>query len=129
MTRKLPSGKDLGYLVPHDAEMERFQTRSISMTQLDEFSVNHAKHVYCIMDSCYGGLAMLTRSGTSRSSDQNWLANITKRHARQILTAGGADQRVVDGGAGGHSMFTSVYVLGLEAMLTKTRMDILLHRS
>src|SRR5262249_26701785 len=36
-TRKLPSGKEMGYIVPVDAEAEASQAKSISMAQLQEF--------------------------------------------------------------------------------------------
>ncbi|HEY7698449.1 MAG TPA: polysaccharide deacetylase family protein, partial [Vicinamibacteria bacterium] len=57
-TRKLPSGKELGYIIPVDAELQGYPVRSISMTELKDFSeLIPAKHVYFVMDSCYSGLA------------------------------------------------------------------------
>ncbi len=112
MTRKLPSGRDLGYIIPVDAALDKFHTRSISMTHLRDFSeMIPAKHVYFVMDSCYSGIA-LTRSG-SPAKHGAYLEEITKRNARQILTAGGADQEVADGGPGGHSIFTWTLLQGL----------------
>src|SRR5690606_40665099 len=70
-----------------------------------------AKHVYFVMDSCYSGIA-LTRSG-GLAKHSGYIDEITKRNARQILTAGGADQEVADGGPGGHSIFTWTLLQGL----------------
>jgi peptidoglycan/xylan/chitin deacetylase (PgdA/CDA1 family)/TolA-binding protein len=116
MTRDLPNGRALGYLIPVDAETERFQTRGISMTQISDFSsLIPAKHVYFVMDSCYSGLA-LTRAGVSVGQSLNYIHQITGRKARQILTAGGADQQVADGGPGGHSIFTWTFLQGLDGL-------------
>ena len=115
-TRRLPSGKELGYIVPVDAEAEVSQSKSISMTQLQEFcELIPAKHLYFVIDSCYSGLA-LTRSGATSSRNANYLEEITRRMARQILTAGGADQQVADNGPGGHSIFTWTLLQGLQGL-------------
>lgn len=115
-TRKLPSGKELGYIVPVDAEAEASQAKAISMTQLQEFcELIPAKHLYFVIDSCYSGLA-LTRSGGASSKNANYLEEITRRTARQILTAGGADQQVADNGPGGHSIFTWTLLQGLQGL-------------
>lgn len=115
-TRTLPSGKQLGYIIPVDARLEKFQNRAISMSMLDDFSsLIPAKHLYFVMDSCYSGLA-LTRSGLSVGQSINYLKQITNRRARQILTAGGADQEVADGGPGGHSVFTWTLLQGMEGV-------------
>ena len=112
-TRALPSGRNLGYLIPVDAEFDKFQTKSISMSMLNDFSsLIPAKHVYFVMDSCYSGLA-LTRAGGGKQS-YNYLEHITNRTARQIITAGGADQEVSDGGPGGHSVFTWTLLQALD---------------
>jgi peptidoglycan/xylan/chitin deacetylase (PgdA/CDA1 family)/uncharacterized caspase-like protein len=114
-TRKLPSGKELGYIVPVDAGSDVSQAKSISMSQLQEFcELIPAKHLYFIIDSCYSGLALTRGGGASRS--RNYLEEITKRTARQILTAGGADQQVADNGPGGHSVFTWTLLQGLQGL-------------
>ncbi|TCS43019.1 polysaccharide deacetylase family protein [Reinekea marinisedimentorum] len=112
MTRVLPSGRNLGYIIPFDAELDKFHSKSISMTHLQDFSdMIPAKHVYFVMDSCYSGIA-LTRSGGQQVRSK-YLEEISSRQARQILTAGGADQEVADGGPGGHSVFTWSLLKGL----------------
>jgi len=83
------------------------------MTELREASdLIPAKHVYFVMDSCYSGLA-LTRGGPS-AGGRSYLEEVTSRVARQILTAGGADQLVADDGPNGHSVFTWALLEGLE---------------
>ena len=116
MTRKLPSGRDLGYIIPVDASFDKFHSRSISMTHLRDFSeMIPAKHVYYVMDSCYSGIA-LTRGGAGDAAQSSYLNEITSRTARQILTAGGADQEVADGGLNGHSIFTWNLLQGMSGL-------------
>jgi len=88
-TRKLASGRDLGYIIPVDADLSNFEGSAISMTNFQDISeAIPAKHVLFLMDSCYSGLA-LTRGGTVLST-QNYLNEMSKREARQMFTAGSA---------------------------------------
>ena len=112
-TRKLPSGRDLGYIIPVDADLSNYQGQSISMTNFQDIAeAIPAKHVLFVMDSCYSGLA-LTRGGALTNS-QNYLQEIARREARQMFTAGGADQQVSDNGPNGHSVFTWTLLQALD---------------
>jgi peptidoglycan/xylan/chitin deacetylase (PgdA/CDA1 family)/uncharacterized caspase-like protein len=112
VTRKLPSGRDLGYIVPVDADLQNYQGKAISMTNFQDISeAIPAKHLFYVMDSCYSGLA-LTRGAAGRSD--NFLREVSRRMARQMLTAGGADEQVADNGPHGHSVFTWTLLQGLE---------------
>jgi peptidoglycan/xylan/chitin deacetylase (PgdA/CDA1 family)/uncharacterized caspase-like protein len=115
VTRKLPSGKSQGFIVPVDAAAESFQSQAISMTNLQDASdAIPAKHVFFVMDACYSGLA-LTRGGAAGGGDRSqYLLEITRRQAREVLTAGGGDEQVADNGPGGHSIFTWTLLQGLE---------------
>lgn len=115
LTRPLPSGRNLGYLVPVDADTKNPQAEAISMTNLQDVSeAIPAKHVFFVMDACYGGLA-LTRAATAapQGDRRKYFQEITRRGARQVLTAGGADEPVADNGPGGHSIFTWMFLQGL----------------
>ncbi|MGH9559809.1 MAG: polysaccharide deacetylase family protein, partial [Terracidiphilus sp.] len=112
-TRKLASGRDLGYIIPVDADLEDLEGTAISMTNFQDISeAIPAKHVLFVMDSCYSGLA-LTRGGLPQFS-QNYLNEISRREAREMFTAGGADQQVADNGPNGHSVFTWTLLQGLD---------------
>lgn len=114
MTRKLPTGRDLGYIIPVDADPQSYQGRSISMTNFQDISeAIPAKHLFFVMDSCYSGLA-LTRGSGPVARSENYLRDISRRVSRQMLTAGGADQQVADNGPNGHSVFTWTLLQGLE---------------
>lgn len=109
-TRKLSSGRELGYIIPVDSDPSQFETDAIPMTDIQNVAESlQAKHIMFIMDACYSGLG-LTRGGGS----SNFLRDNAKRQARQMLTAGGADQEVADGGPNGHSIFTWTLLQGLQ---------------
>jgi peptidoglycan/xylan/chitin deacetylase (PgdA/CDA1 family)/Flp pilus assembly protein TadD len=112
-TRKLPSGRDLGYIIPVDADLESYQGQAISMTNFQDIAeAIPAKHLLFVMDSCYSGLA-LTRGGAISGSG-NYLQEIARREAREMFTAGGADEQVADNGPNGHSVFTWTLLQALD---------------
>ncbi len=109
-TRQLASGRDLGYIIPVDSDPNEFATDAIAMTDIQNIAESlRAKHVMFVMDACYSGLG-LTRGGASSSA---FLRENARRSARQMLTAGGADQQVADSGPNGHSVFTWVLLQAL----------------
>jgi peptidoglycan/xylan/chitin deacetylase (PgdA/CDA1 family)/uncharacterized caspase-like protein len=113
-TRKLPSGRDLGYIIPVDADLGDYEGSAISMTNFQDIAeAIPAKHVLFVMDSCYSGLA-LTRGGATAPGTINYLQQIAGRDARQMFTAGEADQPVADGGPNGHSIFTWTLLQALD---------------
>jgi len=116
VTRKLPSGKSQGYIVPVDAALHNYQSQSISMTNFQDASdAIPAKHLFFVMDACYSGLALTRAGGGARSGDRRqYLMEITRRSAREVLTAGGGDEQVADNGPNGHSIFTWTLLQGLE---------------
>jgi uncharacterized caspase-like protein/peptidoglycan/xylan/chitin deacetylase (PgdA/CDA1 family) len=108
-TRKLSSGRDLGYIVPYDADPDNLASDAIPMTDIQNIAESlPAKHVLFVMDACYSGLG-LTRGGANAA----FLRDNAKRLGRQMLTAGGTDQMVSDGGPNGHSVFTWTLLQGL----------------
>jgi peptidoglycan/xylan/chitin deacetylase (PgdA/CDA1 family)/tetratricopeptide (TPR) repeat protein len=115
ITRRLPNGKSLGYIVPVDADTSNYQSTAISMTNFQDISeAMPAKHAFFVMDACYSGLA-LTRGGAPTGGDvRKYLQEVTRRSVRQVLTAGGADEQVADQGPNGHSIFTWTLLQGLE---------------
>jgi hypothetical protein len=96
---------EVGYLVPHDADLNDFST----FIRWDEFTRDadliRAKHMLFIMDACYGGLALVR---TANVGSTRFLKDMMLRTSRQVLTAGKADQVVSDSGGPipNHSVFT-----------------------
>jgi peptidoglycan/xylan/chitin deacetylase (PgdA/CDA1 family)/Flp pilus assembly protein TadD len=112
-TRKLPSGRDLGYIIPVDADLQNYQGKAISMTNFQDIAeAVPAKHLLFVMDSCYSGLALVRGGGIAHST--NYLQEITRRTAREMFTAGGADEQVADNGPNGHSIFTWTLLQALD---------------
>lgn len=107
-TRRLSSGRDVGYIIPADANPENTAADAIPMTEIQNIAESlNAKHVLFVMDACYSGL------GLARGASGGFLRENAKRVGRQMLTAGGADQMVADGGPNGHSIFTWTLLQGL----------------
>lgn len=104
---------EVGFLVPVDGKIENLQT----LMRWDELTRNAdlipAKHIFFLMDACYGGLALL-RSPAFGS--MRFLGDMLQRYARQVLTAGKADETVTDGNGvrPGHSIFTAHLLNAIE---------------
>ena len=104
---------EIGFLVPVDGTPDDLTT----LIRWDELTRDAelipAKHVLFIMDACYGGLA-LTRYVPPGS--KRFLKDMLRRYARQVLTAGKADEVVADAGGprAGHSVFTGHLLNALE---------------
>lgn len=108
MTRRHWGGRDYGYLVPYNAG--NTYGSLISMETLRSLSekMGGAKHQLFIIDACFGGLFAPTKApvaGIARSHPR-YVEEITRRTARQFITAGGKGQQVLDGGPNGYSYFT-----------------------
>ena len=106
-----------GYLVPvdgaSDGRGEPAWSSLLGMRYLETISeLIPAKHVLFVLDSCFSGLAV-TRSAPPVA------AGLSNR-ARQIITAGNADQTVLDTGGIGHSVFTGAL---LDALNGNADMD------
>ncbi|MEQ4575484.1 MAG: polysaccharide deacetylase family protein, partial [Gammaproteobacteria bacterium] len=109
-TRRLASGRELGYIIPADSDPAEFASDAIAMSDIQNIAESlQAKHVLFVMDACYSGLG-LTRGGGGVNA---YLRENARRVGRQMLTAGGADQQVADSGPDGHSVFTWVLLQAL----------------
>ncbi|KPA11363.1 secreted protein containing Sulphatase-modifying factor [Candidatus Magnetomorum sp. HK-1] len=107
------SGKDYGYIVPYDGNTSSASYLSMEEIQAQSEKMGFAKHQLFIMDCCFGGL-LATRDIPGQTNIPNYIKDVTSRPARQILTAGGTNQRVVDSGSGEHSIFTASLLEALE---------------
>ncbi|MBX2802709.1 MAG: caspase family protein [Myxococcales bacterium] len=109
-TEPLPDGDALGYLVPYDgdARSSELMTTGLSMDTLRTILGRRvpAKHKFLVVDACYSGL-LAVRDATLPPHTADYLRRITDETSYQVLTAGRADQTVLDGGPNGHSVFTN----------------------
>ena len=102
-----------GFLIPSDGSLEDLYLTAIPMDELKRISDwSKAKHMLFLVDACYGGLAaMNTRSLNTKSP--NYLDKISQDISRQIITAGGKEETVIEKDDWEHSAFTRSLLLGL----------------
>ncbi len=105
---------DIGFLLPADGDIEDLYFSAIDMEELKRISkFSKAKHMLFLVDACYGGLAAVnTRSLTTNTP--NYLDKIVDENARQIITAGGKDEKVIEKDDWEHSAFTKNLLSGLK---------------
>ena len=112
-TYELPSGGDMGFLVPVDGDPEDLYLSSIKMQEMyDLADMSFAKHILYLVDACYGGLTIHSR-GLQKDMTPEYLKKLTKERGRQVITAGGKDEEVIEDPKWGHSAFTKNLLNGL----------------
>lgn len=113
-----PNGEEVqtGYIIPYDSRLGRYWS-SIEMDDLiRSCQGSKAKHILLILDCCYSGFAT-TRSAESmvppKNVDRNYLNDITRKRAIQVLAATQKDEPANDSGIlYGFSAFTGA-LLGI----------------
>nr|MBI3612298.1 SUMF1/EgtB/PvdO family nonheme iron enzyme [Nitrospirota bacterium] len=122
-TRTISGGQPMGYLLPVDAHRERLHGTAINMAEIRNLAaLLPSKHVLFLVDVCYGGIAgQQFRSLPPQT--ESYLKQITKEPGRQLITAGGAGQQVVEGPRWGHSVFTYFLLKGLKDGLADLNQD------
>ena len=110
VTRDLGLQGKRGYLLPPEGRCgedgEPVWSSLYSMADLEDVSeAIPCKHALFILDCCFGGLVQ-NRAPLP-------IAPGLRSRARQILTAGSEDQTVLDGGGGGHSVFTAELIAAM----------------
>jgi len=109
----------LGFIVPYDGNFKDMR-KVISMTTVknDISKRIKAKHVFFVIDSCYSGLLLTKRGDQTQKTNRDvaYLKQIAKESVRQVLTAGSANQQVLDGGPNGHSVFAGRFLEILDSV-------------
>jgi hypothetical protein len=106
-TYDLPDGGEMGYLLPVDGNNDDLFLSSIAMDDLKRISLmSKAKHLLYLVDACYGGLLTIGARGFDSQTTPNYIDKITKNKSRQIITAGGRGEEVIEKSEWGHSAFT-----------------------
>ncbi len=114
-TDDLPDGGEMGYLLPVDGNDENLYVSSIAMDELKRISLmSKAKHLLYLVDACYGGLLTIGSRGIDPQTTSNYIDKITEDKARQIITAGGRDEEVMEKSEWGHSAFTKNLIRALK---------------
>ena len=106
-TYDLPDGGEMGYLLPVDGNNDDLFLSSIAMDDLKRISLmSKAKHLLYLVAACYGGLLTIGARGLDSKTTPNYIEKITKNKSRQIITAGGRGEQVIEKSEWGHSAFT-----------------------
>lgn len=92
---------DLGYWIPHDAQVQKSATFIANSTIRDYIKVIPSKHTLLISDSCFSG-SLFTR-GIVRSDDA--VEELGDIQSRWAICSGRHDEKVYDGLPGGNSPF------------------------
>ena len=112
-TYELPSGGDMGFLVPVDGDPKNLYLTCIKMQEMyDLADMSFAKHILYLVDACYGGLTIHSR-GLQKDMTPEYLHKLTKERGRQVITAGGKDEVVIENPKWGNSAFTKNLLNGL----------------
>jgi len=126
-TIPLPSGGEVGYLLPVDGNPDNLFATGLSMQEFKQISeITSAKHVLYLIDVCYGGIMTIgTRSLAKNdfNDDEKYLKKITTESARQIITAGGKGDKAQERAIWGHSAFTKELLSGIEDGLADSDQD------
>ena len=123
-TYKLPSGGDKGYLIPVDGDLDNLFLSSIAMKRIYEIAdMSYAKHILYLVDACYGGLTLSATRGLKKDTTPEYIMKMTKERGRQVITAGGKDEQVIEKAEWGHSAFTKSLLNGLDKGFADENMD------
>lgn len=126
-TIKIKTGGEIGYLIPVDGDPQNLYVTGISMRDFKEISeITSAKHVLYLIDVCYGGLMALGTRSLKKidfDEDEKYINKITKESARQIITAGGKNDKAQERAIWGHSAFTKELLHGMSEGLADSDQD------
>ena len=114
-TMDLPGGGEKGYLIPVEGDAEELYLTSIPMDELREIALmSEAKHMLYLVDACYGGIAAIGSRGLEPAKTSDFINKVAKFQSRQIITAGGRGEQVIEKSEWGHSAFTMNLIRGLK---------------
>jgi uncharacterized caspase-like protein len=104
----LDKDADQGYWLPVDATRENPVLWVSNSAVTSEIRAIQAKHVMVVADSCYSG--KLTRGLHIKQKTPNYLAKISQKKARVVLSSGGLEPVMDSGGKENHSIFASAFI-------------------
>ena len=113
-TRKI-GNTEYGYIIPYDADTSSSSWIDMDVLRSLSSKMGRARHQMFIMDACYGGQIGFKSARVGVALEHpNYIREVAGRQARQYMTAGGADQQVLDGGPNDYSYFTGYLLEALE---------------
>jgi len=104
-----------GYIIPFEGKQDNPYATGIAMDEiLTTSQMSKSKHMLFLMDACYSGLMTEKSKGLSQPQEQGYLSKVANEKARQIITAGGRDEQVIERDEWQHSAFTKNLIAGLD---------------
>jgi len=85
--------------------------------------MSYAKHILYLVDACYGGLTLATTRGIKKDNTPEYIKKMTMEKGRQVITAGGKGEQVIEKPEWGHSAFTKSLLKGLGEGFADENMD------
>jgi len=114
-TIKGVDGTEKGYIIPYEGRQNKAYATGLAMDEILTTSMmSPSKHMLFLMDACYSGLMTESVKGLEKSQDKGYLSKVANEKARQIITAGGRDEQVLERDEWQHSAFTKNLLAGLE---------------
>jgi opacity protein-like surface antigen/predicted phosphatase len=121
------SGKDgteTGYIIPYEGKQNNPYATGLVMDEiLRTCQMSNAKHMLFLMDACYSGLMTENMKGLSKPEERGYLNKVANESSRQIITAGGSDEQVIERDEWQHSAFTKNLLAGLDDWESDTDND------
>ena len=123
-TIDLPDGGEMGFLLPVDGDKTDLYVSAIKVEELKTISLlSEAKHILYLVDACYGGLTAIGARTIEIQPTPDYIQKITKYKSRQIITAGGRNEKVIEKAEWGHSAFTKNLLSGLRDWMADADSD------
>ena len=114
-TLKGADGSEKGYIIPYEGRQDNPFGTGFAMDEiLTTSQMSKSKHMLFLMDACYSGLMTEKSKGLSQPQEQGYLSKVANEKARQIITAGGRDEQVIERDEWQHSAFTKNLLAGLD---------------
>ena len=109
---------DRGYWLPVDAEEDNPSNWISNEAITDIINTMPSKHIMVVVDSCYSGTLSRTaipqvQVNLPEKLREQWLRLMTKSRSRTVLTSGGLEP-VLDEGGEGDSVFAQAFVKALQ---------------
>ena len=108
-------GTEKGYIIPYEGKQKKAYATGLAMDEILTISMlSKSKHMLFLMDACYSGLMTQQFKGLAKPTEEGYLTKVANESARQIITAGGRDEQVIERDEWQHSAFTKNLIEGLD---------------
>ena len=108
-------GSERGYIIPFEGRQDKPYATGFAMDEiLTTSQLSKSKHMLFLMDACYSGLMTENRKGLAKPKGDRTLLKLANQKARQIITAGGSGEQVIERDEWQHSAFTKNLLASLD---------------